>query len=329
MSVNSYVDIVLVSGSQLHRNCIQWKLYNFSTYLSEWLYFPIEEWILDTPKYSTNSGKTWDLTINFCTESFEMEIFFNLVSSKKDDISFGPVCIHTELSLIVDGNKHQTQQRTIESTESECIWKMKIKDLKKFMTKNLKNGTLCINLEVEEANIVTNFQNDGNAKCLPIGNTIINFLNNQNFTDVTLQCQDKEFKAHKLVLAAASPVFNAMFKEGTKEQRDSHVNIEDVNSDIFDVFLRFLYSGEVDHLAEMCFDLFAAADKYDVQPLRDICIRHMAENITVDNAVDFLALAERHTIEPTKSLALKFIQVNFADVPPIRGLHFLLITMES
>jgi hypothetical protein len=40
-------------------------------------------------------------------------------------------------------------------------------------------------------------------------------------------------------LAAASPVFKAMFKEGTKEHRDNYVNIEDINSDVFEVFLGF------------------------------------------------------------------------------------------
>ena len=37
----------------------------------------------------------------------------------------------------------------------------------------------------------------------------------QTLTDVTLKVKDDEFKTHKVVLAAASPVFEAMFKEGT------------------------------------------------------------------------------------------------------------------
>jgi speckle-type POZ protein len=80
------------------------------------------------------------------------------------------------------------------------------------------------------------------------------------------------------------------------------------------VFLRFLYTGEVDKLDEMYLELFTAADKYDVRPLREICIQHMATNISVDNAVEVLALAERHSIGTVKSSALKFIKTNFVDV---------------
>ena len=139
-------------------------------------------------------------------------------------------------------------------------------------------------------------------------------LTNQTLTDVTLQVEGKEFKAHKVVLAAWSPVFAAMFKEGTKEHQDNYVNIEDIDSDVFDVFLRFLYSGQVEHLDEIYFDLLAAADKYDVQPLRELCLQHMAENISVDNAVEVMARAERHSIDSIKSKTLQFINKNVLNV---------------
>ena len=135
-------------------------------------------------------------------------------------------------------------------------------------------------------------------------------LTNQTLADVTLKVEDNEFKAHKLILAAASPVFEAMFKEGTKEHEDNYVNIEDIDSDVFEVFLRYLYSGQAENLEEMVLELFAAADKYDVQPLREICIHHMVKNISVNNAVNMLVLADRYNVEPIKLQAQKFITNN-------------------
>jgi len=143
---------------------------------------------------------------------------------------------------------------------------------------------------------------------------VVKMLTNQVLTDVTLKVKDKEFKAHKVVLAAASPVFEAMFKEVTNEHQDNFVNIQDIDSDIFEVFLRFLYSGQVDQLDEMCLDLLVTADKYDVQPLKELCARHMAKNISVDNAVDMLALADRYNVELIKIQAQKFITNNISGV---------------
>jgi BTB/POZ domain len=181
-----------------------------------------------------------------------------------------------------------------------------------------KADEVCVNLEIEEWTektiTVANSSCTETDQHLSITNKIANFLTNQTLTDVTFECQGKKLRAHKVILAAASPVFEAMFKEGTKELEENYVIIQDIESDVFEVFLRFLYSGNVDQLDEMFTDLFPVADKYDVQPLRKICIRHMADNISVENAVEVLALAERHSIEPSKSLALQFIKMNFADV---------------
>ena len=181
-----------------------------------------------------------------------------------------------------------------------------------------KTDEVCINLEIEEWTektiTVANSSCDTTAEHLSITNKITKFLTDQALTDVTLECEGKKFEAHKLILAAASPVLEAMFKDGTKEHQESCVNIEDIDSDVFDVFLRYLYSGEVDQLDEMCLDLFTAADKYDVQPLREICIQHMSEKISVDNAVDILSLAGRYDVENIKLQAQKFITNNMAGV---------------
>ena len=99
-----------------------------------------------------------------------------------------------------------------------------------------------------------------------------------------------------------------------KEHEDNYVNIEDIECDIFKVFLRFIYSGQVDKLDEIVSDLLAAADKYDVQPLKEICVHHMAKNISVDNAVDILALAHRFSIDSIKSVASDYLKKNFNDV---------------
>ena len=96
------------------------------------------------------------------------------------------------------------------------------------------------------------------------------------------------------------------FLENASKRKKTHI--------VFEVFLCYLYSGEVDQLDEMYSDLFAAADKYDVQPLREICIQHMAEKISVDNAVDILSLAGRYDVENIKFQAEKFITNNMASV---------------
>jgi hypothetical protein len=50
---------------------------------------------------------------------------------------------------------------------------------------------------------------------------------NELHSDVTIICQENEFKAHKNILAARSDVFTAMFAHDTKETQTSRVEMDD------------------------------------------------------------------------------------------------------
>lgn len=67
----------------------------------------------------------------------------------------------------------------------------------------------------------------------------------QHFCDVQLQIGDEEFKVHRLVLAASSPYFAALFAGGMKESSKEVVQILGVNAEIFQILLDFIYTGRL------------------------------------------------------------------------------------
>ena len=63
--------------------------------------------------------------------------------------------------------------------------------------------------------------------------------------DIILVVDGKEIMAHKCILAARSPVFDAMFNhKDTKEAQEGRVIIEDVGKEQFEAFLKYLYHCE-------------------------------------------------------------------------------------
>ena len=79
-------------------------------------------------------------------------------------------------------------------------------------------------------------------------------------SDVVLRVGNKDFQAHKCILSARSPVFGAMFQHDMKEAKENHVDIEDVEVEVFEVMLRFIYTDKISS-DDVTIDLLKAADK--------------------------------------------------------------------
>ena len=88
------------------------------------------------------------------------------------------------------------------------------------------------------------------------------------FADVTLACEGREFHCVKSLLVARSQVFAAMFEHDMEEAKHGRVEVKDVDSEVMDQMLRFIYTGKAPDLERMAAELLAAADKYALDRLK-------------------------------------------------------------
>lgn len=120
-----------------------------------------------------------------------------------------------------------------------------------------------------------------------------NLFFSEECTDVTLKVKEKKFSAHKAVLVARSPVFAAMFKNEMSEKKTGFVNISDCDVEAFNVFLLFLYSGNLDLKKCNVCHLYKISDKYDVSKLKLICVDFMIQNLSAENIFEILILGDQ------------------------------------
>lgn len=64
-----------------------------------------------------------------------------------------------------------------------------------------------------------------------------------DFCDVGLRVGGRVFRVHRLVLAASSPYFSALFSGGMREADKEEVHILGVEADVFKILLDFIYTG--------------------------------------------------------------------------------------
>ncbi|XP_054164923.1 speckle-type POZ protein B-like [Oppia nitens] len=140
--------------------------------------------------------------------------------------------------------------------------------------------TICIDLTVHKKN--NNHQNCVSKR------RFAQLFGVKELTDCRLivDKDKKEFFVSKFVLSLKSVVFEKMFTNDCKEKSDNEVIIDDVDSDVFEQFLKYLYTNTCDKLVDMCKDLLYVSDKYMIEPLKTICLNLLYLRINCNNALE-------------------------------------------
>ncbi|KAF8771522.1 Speckle-type POZ protein like [Argiope bruennichi] len=137
----------------------------------------------------------------------------------------------------------------------------------------------------------------------------------QIMCDVRLRTETEAFPCHRIILSAASPVFRSMFTNPMKEEASEFVDIPDLEDGIVQRMLPYLYTGTLEDLDwESASKLYAAADKYQIIPLKDKCVSFLKTNISVANACEALVLADFHQDNELKRDIQNFILDNSSNI---------------
>ncbi|KAJ0022506.1 hypothetical protein NQD34_009996 [Periophthalmus magnuspinnatus] len=161
----------------------------------------------------------------------------------------------------------------------------------------------------------------------PLGDYITHglkqLLDAQQLCDVTLLVEGKKFNCHRVLLAAVSPYFRAMFTSPLVESRLTEIRLEDVTPAVMDTVIRFVYSGEAGLSLDTAEDLFVAANRLQVMPLQDLCSRFLFEHLSVENCLGMYSLARSHHDQLLLRASLRLVAQHFPRVS--RQKDFLLL----
>ncbi|PSR86017.1 BTB/POZ and MATH domain-containing protein [Actinidia chinensis var. chinensis] len=170
-----------------------------------------------------------------------------------------------------------------------------------------------------------------------IGHHLGQLLESGKGTDVYLEVDGEIFAAHKLVLAARSPVFRAQLFGPMKDQNTHLIKVEDMEAPVFKALLHFIYWDALPDMEDLsCLNskwastlmsqhLLAASDQYGLDRLRLLCEANLCEDVAINTVATTLALAEQHHCFQLKSVCLKFVALpeNLGAVMQTDGFEYL------
>ncbi|XP_064553834.1 protein roadkill-like [Drosophila montana] len=148
-------------------------------------------------------------------------------------------------------------------------------------------------------------------------------FNNPKFSDVKIVTKGMEIYAHKNILAARSPVFEAMFSSATEENQRGVVTIDDMDPEVQIEMLRFIYTDHAPNLEMMASDLLAASEKYFFEKLKAMCEKSLVATLSIENAAETLVLADLYNANQLKARTIDFIKVNMDNVRRTEGWRYM------
>ncbi|XP_041373887.1 BTB/POZ domain-containing protein 2-like isoform X3 [Gigantopelta aegis] len=135
-------------------------------------------------------------------------------------------------------------------------------------------------------------------------------LQQNSHCDVTFQVgkDRKSIPAHRLILTLRSGVFEAMLTGPLAEQEN--IALPDIESDIFEQFLIFLYTDDVILDSKNAIGLLYLSKTYDVTPLEQKCLAYLESSISSHNACVVMEQAHFYDEHDLKVKAVKYICEN-------------------
>ena len=133
--------------------------------------------------------------------------------------------------------------------------------------------------------------------------------------DVELVTDDgANIAAHRVILAASSPYFSAMFSAGLKESNCRIVRLKDIEREILEAVVSYAYNAECSLAGERVLSLLIAADRLQMQPLCAECCAYLETRLRPENCLGFGAFAEQHNCPRLHQLSTEFALNHFERV---------------
>ena len=133
--------------------------------------------------------------------------------------------------------------------------------------------------------------------------------------DITLVTNDdRELKAHRNVLSAASPFFCKLLESEMKENREGIIRFEEISGCVMEDVLEFIYAGTVEVTQENAEELIAAGNYLIIPSLKTVSGRFLQGEMSNTNCISTFYLAEKYDCIELIRNSRKFVHENFASV---------------
>ena len=144
------------------------------------------------------------------------------------------------------------------------------------------------------------------------GSDFSHFFLTEFLADLEIKCEDQTFHVHRVLLAAASPYFLAMFQNDMTEASSRRIGLREIKPKVLKAALEWIYKSNLDVKVfkddpDFAGDLLAAAEMYQLEKLKKIVEDELCGFLELENVLELVVMGDMHGAPKLKEKALKLI----------------------
>lgn len=132
--------------------------------------------------------------------------------------------------------------------------------------------------------------------------------------DVVVKVGSFTLNAHRVILAACSPYFHAMFSSENLESRKGEVHFKEFSADAIKNLIEFCYSSCITIDASNVQELLPAANLFEMKGVVDACCKFLASQLHPSNCLGIRSFSSIHHCIVLWNKSTMFMQQRFPEI---------------
>ncbi|XP_028981941.1 speckle-type POZ protein-like [Diachasma alloeum] len=145
-------------------------------------------------------------------------------------------------------------------------------------------------------------------------------FSNRTYSDTIITVGNHQFYVHSLILKIRSPALGAKLPDRKRETGHyDEILLDKTKPEIVQKMLHFMYTDRIENFEGMMEELLEAADRYEMQALKTLCVKHLCGEVNVQNAADILIMGEKYNAKTLMNYCARFINLHLPEVIETQG----------